>query len=173
MRVSRAWYFSGLLAGVGVLATGCGKPTEKKVTELQRKEAAHLASEAQFALTLRDYPRAEGLFAKAAEAAPDTPALWVSLGSARVKQGKREQARQAYQSALKAYEAEAERDKADAEPWLKQTYVLALLGRVDDARALLQKAAKKFPENRNVRMFIEGKQLDRILADPAFKDASL
>lgn len=158
----------GAMAGVG-----CGKAGRKEVTDLQRKEAAHLASEAQFALALRDFARAEGLLAKAVETAPDASALWVTLGSTRVRQGKRDAARAAYQGALKAYEWEAEKNPADPEPWLKQVYVLALLGRVNDGRALLERAVKKFPGHRNVQHFIEGKQLDRILADPAFKEAAL
>eukprot|EP01035_Chromulina_nebulosa_P062448 gene62448-85403_t len=161
-----------------VLASGC-KPKGKEITTLQRKEAATLVSEAQFALQLKDLARAEGLLTKAAELVPDAGKVWVDLGSVRVRLGKKDTARTAYQAALKAYEDEAAAPAdtkggplpagAEAGPWLQQVYVLALLGRVDDARAVLAKAQKKLPESRAVRAFAEQKQIDKMIADPAFK----
>ena len=154
------------------LAAGC-KPGPKGITSLQRKEAEVLVNEAQFAMTLHDLPRAEGLLAKAARLCPDEGPYWVTLGSVRVKLGNREAAKAAYKAGLSAYETEAKSDKSDVEPWLKQIYVLALLGRVDDGRALLEKIAKRFPDSRNVRLFVEGRQFDRMLADPKFKEVAL
>ncbi len=151
---------------------GCGGG-QKEISELDRKQAAHHASEAQFALTLRDLPRAEESLAKAVALTPDDGALWVSLGATRVRQGRKDLAKQAYQGALKAYEDDAKKEKTNAEPWLKQVYVLALLGRKDDARAVLGKTAKQFPEQRNVKLFVEGKQLDAMLSDPKFKEMAL
>lgn len=161
-----------VLAGVG-----CGKRTDAAggngITELQRKEAAHLDSEAQFAVTMRQWDRAEGLYARAAQLCPDTGAYWVSLGAMRVRLGKRDAAKEAYRSALKAFETEAEKEKTDVEPWLKQVEVLALLGRADDGRALLDKMAKRFPNDRAVRAFVENKGFDRMVADPVFKQSAL
>src|SRR5688572_27242500 len=51
-----------------VLAIGC--TPRKPVTERDRKEAAHLVSEAQFAMTMREWTRAEELLAKAVRVAP-------------------------------------------------------------------------------------------------------
>ena len=149
---------------------GCS-PKSKEITSLQRKEAATLDSEAQFALQLKDLARAEGLIAKAADLCPDTGKYWVDLGSIRVRLGKKDAARTAYQGALKAYEGAAANAGAapDPGPWLQQVYVLALLGRVDDARSVLARAQKKFPESRAVRSFVEGKQIDQMIADPSFK----
>jgi tetratricopeptide (TPR) repeat protein len=157
-----------------LLASGCGAK-KKEVTELQRKEADHFVAEAEFAMTMRDWARAEGLLAKATTRVPDNGVLWTSLGSMRVRLGNKAAARAAYESALKAYEEEAAADKtkADVEPWLKQVYVLALLGRTNEGRSLLDKVFKQFPNNRNVRAFVEGKQFDRMLADPIFKEAAL
>jgi Flp pilus assembly protein TadD len=166
------------LAGFGWCMTlafvvgGCGAK-KKEVTELQRKESAHHASEAQFALTVRDFARAETSLAKAAELTPDEAALWVNLGAARMKQGKREAAKDAYRRALAVHEGEAKQNKTDPHAWLEQVYVLALLGRSDDARAKLDKAAKAFPDHRDVKAFVEGRQLERILADPKFKETAL
>lgn len=173
MNTMRAAGICGIAILAMVAGAGCAKEKKKEITDLQRKEAAHLASEAQFALTMRDYPRAETSLAKAVTLTPDEGALWISLGATRMKQGKRDAAKEAYQGALKAHEAEAAEDKTDPEPWLRQVYVLALLGRKDEARTMLEKTVKKFPDNRNVKLFVEGKQFDRMIADPMFKDMAL
>ncbi len=67
----------------------------------------------------------------------------------------------------------AKADAKDPKPWLQQIYVLALLGRTEDARAVLAKTQKKFPDDRAVRVFSEGKQIDKMTADPRFKEIGL
>src|ERR1019366_10668194 len=147
-----------------LFGTGC-KPRAKEVTSLQRKEAASLASEAQFALSVRDVVRAESLLTPAAALCPDTGDYWVELGRCRVRLGKRDVAKDAYKSALAAHEDEAARDAANrASALLRQIYVLALLGRADDARSLLAKTQKDLPNNRDVRVFVEERQLEQLLA---------
>ena len=159
---------------LALAGAGCGGK-KQEITELQRKEADHLVAEADFAMNMRDWARAEGVLAKATSLVPDNGVYWTSLGAMRVRLGNKAGAKDAYLSALKAYEAEAAADKtkSDVEPWLKQVYVLALLGRVSDGRALLDKINQKFPGHRNVRAFVEGKQFDAMLADPLFKQAAL
>jgi len=150
---------------------GCGR--NQQITEHQRKEARHLVAEADFAMNLREWARAEGLLAKATSLAPDEGAYWTNLGSMRVRLGNKGGAKDAYLQALKAHAANASKDQTDPDPWLRQVYVLALLGRVNDGRALLEQIARQFPGNRQVRVFIETKQLDLILAEPGFKQAAL
>jgi tetratricopeptide (TPR) repeat protein len=164
-----------LLSVVALRLGASCKPKPKPITELQRKEAEHLVAEASFAMNLRDWPRAEGLLAKAVQLNPEAGVYWISLGSMRVRVGNKVGAKEAYQGALKAFEDAATKDetKKDAEPWLKQMQVLALLGRVDEARAMLDKTAKKFPDNRNVKQFVETKAFDKMLADPIFKQGAL
>jgi tetratricopeptide (TPR) repeat protein len=153
-----------------VLWVGCAR--QKPITERDRKEAAHLVSEAQFALSVREWTRAEGLFVKAVQVAPHGD-YWLSLGATRLKLNNRAGAKEAYQSALKEYEFEAVRQNARAEPWLKQAYVLALLGRNDDSRALLAKAAKHFPNDSQVRAFGDPKEFEKMIASQKFKDMAL
>lgn len=175
MKAMKKMPLSLLVLAVAVaFAAGCGKAKEKKkeITSLQRKEAATLASEAQFAVQLRDHARAEGLLAKAVELCPDDGIYWVNLGSARIRLGNKSGAKDAYVGAEKALRDAAEEKKTDAEPWLQRVYVLALLGRADEARSVLKEAAQKFPDNRNVRAFVDG-QFDRMLADPKFKELAI
>ena len=140
---------------------------------MERKQAANFVSEAQFATTLRDFSRAEGLYVQATTLCPDTAPYWMSLAAVRLRLGQRDGARDAYSHALKAFEQAAAENKTDSEPALQQVYVLALMGRVDDARTLLGKLPDRFPNDRGVRNFVEDKRLDRLIADPQFKQLAL
>lgn len=162
-----------VLALALLAAAGCGAKKKPEITSLQRKEAANIYSEAQFALTIRDYPRAEGLLAKATELCPDTGPYWTTLGTTRMKLKQRDAARKAYQQALEVYGEAAAEAKTDPQPRLEQVTILLLLGRADDAKALLDKLPKEFPDNRQVRAYIDGKMLERMLADPKFKEVAL
>ena len=159
-----------LLLLSAVFTAGCGR---KEITSLQRKEAANIASEAQFALTLRDYARAEPLLTKATALCPDTPEYWQSLGVVRRRLDNRSGAKQAYGQMRDAARDLYKSDDKNSNALLQQVYALALLGRADDARSLLDKAQKNHPDDRAIGAFADGKQLDRILADPAFKDIAL
>lgn len=158
-----------LVLSVGLTA-GCGR---KEITSLQRKEAANIVSEAQFALTLRDYARAEPLLAKAVAICPDMPEYWQSLGAVRRRLDNRSGAKQAYEQMLDASRDAYHRDAKNTDALLQQVYALALLGRVDDARDVLTKAQKDHPDDRVLSAFGDGKQLDRVLNDPAFKEIAL
>jgi tetratricopeptide (TPR) repeat protein len=152
------------------LALGCSQ--QKEVTERDRKEAAYLASEAQFAVTVREWARAEGLLAKAVKVAP-TGDYWLSLGATRLRLNDRKGAREAYQAALKAFAFDSARKNSVAEPWVKQAYVLALLGRHDESRALLAKAAKLFPKDAKVRALTDSKEFEKMVSSQNFKDMAL
>lgn len=161
---------SPVLIAVLLAFSGCAK---KEIPPLQRKQAAHLVSEAEFAATIRDYARAENLLAQATTLCPDTGAYWVSLGSTRVRLNQRDAAKSAFKQALKAFEAAEKNKDEQVEAAVQQIYVLALMGQVDDARALQTKLLKRYPDERRIRAFVEEKRLDRMLADPAFKAFAL
>ena len=165
----RRFLFTVLIVSA-LFAAGCSR---KEITSLQRKEAANNVSEAQFALTLRDFGRAEPLLVKATTLCPDTPEYWQLLGAARRRLDNPAGAKQAYGQMLDAARDLYKQDATKSEALLQQVYALALLGRVDDARSLLEKAQKDHPDDRALGAFADGKQLDRILADPAFKEMAL
>lgn len=175
MKMLRDISSASLATALLFAAVGCGPVKKAHVTEIERKEAAHYASEAQFALTLRDYPRAEASLARATALVQDDGRLWVNLGVVRVRLGNRDGAKRAYESALKAYEAEFHNQlsQTDPEPLLREAYVLALLGRKADALKLVNKAAALFPDHRAVKRFIEEKELERLVGDPSFKEMAL
>ena len=98
---------------------------------------------------------------------------WLSLGAARVRLNDRAGAKNAYQAALKAFADESARKNTISEPWLKQAYVLALLGRKDDSRATIAKAAKLFPNDAKVRALGDPKEFERMVTSQNFKDMAL
>src|SRR5687768_700873 len=151
------------------LLAGCA---QKEVTDRDRKEAAHLASEAQFAMTIREWARAEGLLSKAVALAP-TGDYWLNLGATRVRLSDRAGAKNAYQAALKSFAEDSARRNTVADPWFKQAYVLALLGRKDDSRAMIAKAAKLFPNDIKIRALTDPKEFERMVSSQNFKDMAL
>lgn len=159
-----------LILSVALLASGCGR---KEITTLQRKEAATLVSEANFAITLRDLPRAEGLLAKAVVLCPDTADYWLLLGNVQRRQDNRAGAKASYEQALKENKELYRREPKNGVILLQQVYIFALLGRADDAREAQANAQKNHADDRKVRAFVESKELDRILSDPGFKDLAI
>jgi tetratricopeptide (TPR) repeat protein len=152
------------------LACGCG--SRKQVTERDRKEASALATEAQFAVSVREWSRAEGLLAKAAQLAPQGD-YWLSLGAARIRLNDRAGAKTAYEAAVKEYANEAARQDKLTDPWFKQAFALALLGRKEESRAVIAKAAEKFPNDGKLRTFKEPKEFEKMLLSQGFKDMAL
>ena len=153
-----------------VFATGCGP--QRGVTEHDRKEAAHLVSEAQFAISVREWQRAEGLLAKAVKIDPqgDIRSTWVRRACGRaIAPGPRKRIK----SALKAYENDTARFATRSDPWLKRAYVLALLGRSNDARAVIEKAGKQFPNDPKVRALLDAKEFEKMVTSQNFKDMAL
>lgn len=156
-----------LVASVLLLGLGCGRK-KPKITPLQRTKAAALVSEAEFATSIRDLPRAEKLYREAAQLCPDDGSYWLGLGVTCRKAGKSADARKAYERALQTYEDAYDDNPKDASLLMRQMYVDALLGRIDDAKAVLKRARKEHPTNAQVANFDDA-NLTRMLADPTFK----
>jgi Flp pilus assembly protein TadD len=150
-------------------SAGC-KPRE--ITSLQRKQAAHFASEAEFAMTLKDFPRAEGLYRQAADLCPDTPDYWENLGVARRKMGNLSGARTAYQQALATRIARYKQGK-NPDDLLQQAWLLVLLGRDDEAVKLMQKGRASHPDDTRIRQAADPKWLEGVKNSPAIKEIAL
>ena len=73
-----------LLLAAALALCGC---RHREITKLEREEAANMASEADFAVTVKEWSRAEGLYSKAAALCPDTGDLWLNLGVVRMRLG--------------------------------------------------------------------------------------
>jgi Flp pilus assembly protein TadD len=162
-----------LLIIVALLATAGCKPKPADIPPLTRKQAAILVDEAQFAMGLRDYARAEPLFAEATKLCPDDGGYWLGLGVTRRRLGNTAGAKTAYEKARSAFHDAYELDAKRTDVLLQEIYVLALIGKAKDAEALLEKARKKDPNDAQLRVFAENKQLEKMMTDPVFKDIAL
>jgi tetratricopeptide (TPR) repeat protein len=162
-----------LLATVAVLlllgfSAGCGP----KITPHQRKEAASLVSEAQFASTLRDWARAEELMAKATKLCPDNGEYWLNLGSVRRRLDNLNGARSAYESAAKAFGATYKLDPRNPQPLMQQIYIYSLLGKPKEALKILKIAHEDHPDNPGVTGFTE-ETIERLRQEQSFKELAL
>jgi Flp pilus assembly protein TadD len=158
-----------LVLAAGLVLAGC---RAKEISSIDRKEAANIISEAQFAVTLKDWSRAEGLYTKAAALCPDEGETWTGLGVVRMRLHNPSGARDAYKSALAAYRDDLRRDPSNSIPVLRSASVLVILGRTDEARSLVDEAFAKNPDDRRLKNFVEMKGVDKIAADPGLKDVS-
>ena len=165
--------FSALLVGLVLLAGAGCKPKAKNIPPLQRKEAASLVSEAQFAVVMRDFARAEPLYVKATKLCPDAGDYWLALGITRRRMSNKAGTKAAYERARTAFQDAYEIDRTQVDALLQELYVLCLLGRADEARVTFAKAQKKDPTNPRLRSFQESKQIDQLTQDSAFKELAL
>jgi Flp pilus assembly protein TadD len=158
-----------LLAALAALAAGCHR---REITTHDRMEAANAVSEAEFAVSIKDLARAEGLYAKAADLCPDDAETWIRLGVVRVQLHDSDGARKAYKEALAAFKDDFDRDHGHTASVMRAATVLVILGRPDEARSLVDGAYAKVPDDRRLKAFVEAKDLDRIIADPGLKRIS-
>lgn len=149
------------------------KPKPREVSSVERAQALQLASDAQISAQLRDYAKAVEALSRATQLDPEVPAYWSGLGVNRMRQGDKSGARKAYEKAVSIYEDLAKKDPKDAVPLLKQIEALVLLGRVEDARKVLQRALREFPRDPTVRAFNDAKFIDQMLKDPSMKAVML
>ncbi len=87
--------------------------------------------------------------------------------------GEKVAARTASSASREADQATAKADPQDTAPLLQQISGLALLGRTENTRAVLVTAQKNFPDDRAVRVFAEGKQIEKMTTDPRLTEIAL
>lgn len=155
----------GLMAVLAL--AGCHR---KEITSLERKEAASYSSEADFAVTVKEWGRAEDLFAKAVKLCPDQGDTWLNLAVVRMRMHNPSGARDAYKGALSAYEDDMDRNPSNTMSVLRRAYVLVILGRADEARSVAAKSLAKHPDDRTLKAFVESGGVDKMAADPRLKE---
>jgi tetratricopeptide (TPR) repeat protein len=157
-----------VVCSVLLLSTGCSKKKKEVSTGVQA-EAAMLISEAQFASSIREYPRAEELVERAIKLRDDVPEYWVTLGMARRKQDNKDGARKAYEKALGLHK---DRYKAEKQPEElgQQAFVLALLGRTNDALKVLEQGLKDHPDSAVMKKMADPRGLPATFKAPKFQE---
>lgn len=157
-----------LCAAITLLG-GC-KP--KAVSAEDKLKAENIVSEAQFSMQIREYSRAEELFNKAIELRADYPEYWVALGMARRHQDNKDGARAAYKKALGYLEDRYSSEK-NLEDLGQKAWVLALLGRTDEAVQFLQKSLKEHPDSAYLQKMADPRGLPHTFQTAEFKELSL
>jgi tetratricopeptide (TPR) repeat protein len=160
---------AALLTAAVLALAGCHR---REITKLERDQAASILSEAEFAVTLKEWPRAEGLYIQALTICPDEGDAWVNLGMVRMHEDNHDGARAAYKSAVSTFDDALSRNSADTKSAIHRAYVLLILGRADDARAGIEKARAANPNDELIRDFAERHGVDKMLEDPALKSLS-
>jgi predicted Zn-dependent protease len=162
-------YRLALVIAAALALVGC---RAKEITQLERDEAANDVSDADFAVTIKDWPRAEGMYAKAAALCPDEADVWMNLGIVRMRLHNPGDARTAYKAALSAYKDNLKKDPGQSALVIRIAYVLTVLGRPDEARSEVADALQKTPDDTRLKEFSDDKAIDKMLADPGVKAVS-
>ncbi len=160
----------GCMAALFVV--GCSKSKPEEVPEGVKHEAAALVSEAQFAMQIREYSRAEELIRRALKLREDMPEYWVSLGMALRKKDDKTGARKAYEKALDLHVERYESEKTP-EGLSQQAFVLALLGRTEEALKLLQQGLKEYPDSSTMKEMANPRGLPRTFRTDEFRGLML
>ena len=153
------------------LAAGCTKKL-KEVDPQAEKEAKLLMSEAQFAMSIREYPRAEELIRRSIKLTDEVPEYWVSLGMTLRKQDNKDEARKAYKRALELHTLRYEISKKPEE-LAQQAFVLGLLGKTDDALKVLEKGLKEYPDSPVMKKMADPRGLPSTFKNQQFKDLTV
>jgi tetratricopeptide (TPR) repeat protein len=148
-----------------LLLAGCSK---KEADPAVEAEARMLASEARFAMQIREFKRAEELMQRAIDLHDGQPEYWVTLGMARRRQDNISGARKAYEKAFSMHKARY-KDEKNPEELAQQAFVLALLGRAGDALKLLEKGVKDHPDSAALKKMADPRGLPRTFQNPEFK----
>jgi Flp pilus assembly protein TadD len=101
-----------------------------------------------------DNANAASLLRQATELKPDFAEAWVGLGMAEVQLSQIEKARSAYVQALTLHSERYKRTQAPNE-LQQQAFVLLLLGRADDAEALLAQGKQKHANSPTFQEFAD------------------
>ena len=163
--------FVSCLAAATLFAAGC-KDKPKEVPVAARAEAAQHASEADFASQIRDFGRAKGLLEQSIKLDPDVARYWMQLGAVNKRMGNTSEARKAYEKARSIVQAEYKKEKQPG-LLLAEVELCILLGKPDDARKVLQTAQREHKDDREVRLFVEGKVLEGMLNSREVKEVGL
>ena len=163
-------YRAALVLAAALALAGCHR---REITSLERKEAANVVSEADFAVNLRDWPRAEGLYVEGRRALPRPGG---DLGEPGHSQDEDAQPRRravrvqvGAHGLFRRLRPRLHRFHGCPQEGLRAGASSVARTR---PRSSWRKAYTKLPEDRRLRNFIEGKGLDKMIEDPSTKEIS-
>ena len=133
------------------LLTSCGRtPSDTALARSQK-----LATLSAGAFVAKDYSKAQTLAEQATSLDPQFAEAWVAYGMASVQLGQTDRARDAYGHALSLHQAGHRANPSDANQVSQQIFILSLLGRSDEAAALLKRAEAEYPKDEQISKLAE------------------
>jgi len=165
--------FIGVSLAALLAMTGCKQKPQAEISPELRAQAAQFASEGEFSTQVRDYAAAEQSLLKAVQLDPVTPRYWKELGAVRKHLGNTSGARDAYQKSYDLLEDARKKGSVSGGLILGEVETLVLMGKNEDAKDVLQKAAKEYPKDETLRQMIDNKIVDKMAADPTIKASIL
>ncbi len=159
---------------VGAFVLGGCKGKDKAVSSAEAEAAAKraqnearlLATEADFAVKVRDYAGAEKALVKAAELVPEDHSLWIGIGLARSRLKNKDGARKAYERGSELLEKLYQKDPAEPGTLIAQIEVLLLLNREPDARKAYDRLLREHPNHPRTKAFVGEKEWEAMLSSP-------
>ena len=122
-------------------------------------------AQAQSAMQANDFSKAEELMQQALKLREDMPEYWVAIGMARRRQENKDGARDAYQKALTLLENRNKNEKDIGQ----KAWVMALLGKTDEAVQFLNKSLKDHPDSTYLQKMADPRGLPRTFQSEDFK----
>lgn len=135
-----------VIVTVPLVLVGCSR--QNPVT------AQELCNKASFAMQEDDHASAASLLRQATELKPDFAEAWVGLGMALVQMNQIAKARSAYECAL-ALHSERYKHTQSTNELQQQAFVLLLLGKPDEAEALLVNGRQTHPNATILQTFAD------------------
>jgi len=125
---------------------------------------------AEVQILLRNFAAAEKSLAMATKLNPGVDDYWVKLGEMRFRLGNKSGAADAYKGALAACDAQLKVTPENPAYIDRKLRALVLLGRDKEAREVLAKAARSYPQNPTIQQLNQVKAVDLFLNNPQVKD---
>ena len=129
--------------------------------------AQSLADRATQAFLDAEYEKARSLSEEAVRVRPDLAEAWVLHGKSCVLEGDTATARKAYERALQLHAERYRTSPEDTNQLVQQVYILFLLHRDSEARALLTQGLEAHPADEGLTRLSSG--LGNLLADEEFR----
>lgn len=133
---------------------------------LANDRAQNLADRAAQAFLDEEYKKARSLSEEAVRLRPDFAEAWVLHGKSCVLEGDAASARESYERALRLHAQRYRMNSDDTSQLVQQVYILLLLGRDAEARALLAQGLEAHPADERLTLLSSG--MDNLLADGEF-----
>ncbi len=159
-----------------VALVGCKDKPKTPVPSTPKAVAAEVGriiSEAEFAVQMKDFARAETLMNQAIALEKDDARHYMRLAYVAIQQANKTNARAAYEKALKCYIQESKGDGGNPAIILDIINVHLLLRQPAEAQKVLDAAVKQFPKVEDFKIMQKENAIQQMMKDPEIQSLSV